>query len=94
MGDELLHLRMCLAIAQAPVDAAQREYLQQLQDVLARGPGPGREQRLDAASAAFIAALREQPPSDALRLALGAVLQLQKSWGRWCRRLEDLHGLA
>lgn len=94
MGDELLHLRMCLAIAQAPVEPAQRDYLQQLQDVLARGPGAGRGQRLDAASETFIAALREQPASDALRLAVGAVLQLQKSWGRWCRRLEDLHGLA
>ncbi|MCU1732073.1 MULTISPECIES: FUSC family protein [unclassified Pseudomonas] len=94
MGDELLHLRMCLAVARAPVEPAQREYLQQLEAVLAQGPGPGREHRLDGPSANFIAALQDQPSSDALRLAVGAVLQLQKSWGRWCRRLEDIHGLA
>lgn len=94
MGDELLHLRMCLAVAQAPVESAQREYLQHLQAVLAQGPGPGREHRLDEASTTFIAALQAQPTSDALRLAVGAVLQLQKSWGRWCRRLEEIHGLA
>ncbi len=94
MGDELLHLRMCLAVARAPVEPAQREYLRQLETVLAQGPGPGRGQRLDEPSVDFIAALQAQPASDALRLAVGAVLQLQKSWGRWCRRLEDIHGLA
>lgn len=94
MGDELLHLRMCLAVARAPVEPAQREYLRQLEAVLAQGPGPGRGQRLDEPSEDFIAALQAQPASDALRLAVGAVLQLQKSWGRWCRRLEDIHGLA
>ncbi|MEE1925608.1 FUSC family protein [Pseudomonas sp. 148P] len=94
IGDELLHLRMCLAVAQVPLEPARRDFLQQVQDVLAKGPGPGREHQLDAASERFIATLREQPANDALRLAIGAVLQLQKSWGRWCRRQEDLHGLA
>jgi uncharacterized membrane protein YccC len=94
IGDELLHLRLCLAAAKAPVVTAEREYLQQLETVLARGPAPGREQRLDSASEVFIEALQKQPPSDALRLAVGAVLQLQRSWGKWCRRLEDIHGVA
>lgn len=94
IGDELVHLRMCLAVAQAPLDAAQRQYLQQVEAVLSRGPAPGRGQRLDAASEQFIAALRRQPPSDPLRLAEGAVLQLQKSWGKWCRWQEEMHGLA
>jgi uncharacterized membrane protein YccC len=94
IGDELLHLRHCLAVAQAPLGAAEREYLQQLQDVLARGPAPGRGKRLDAASEAFIDVLQRQPPSDPLRLAVGAVLQLQRSWGKWCRRQEEIHGLA
>ena len=94
IGDELLHLRHCLAAARAPLAGAEREYLQQLQTVLARGPAPGRGQRLDTASAAFIDALQRQPPSDALRLAVGAVLQLQRSWGKWCRRQEEIHGLA
>nr|WP_284147781.1 MULTISPECIES: FUSC family protein [Pseudomonas] len=94
IGDELVHLRMCLAVAQAPLGAAERHYLQQLEAVLASGPAPGRGQRLDAASEQFIEALRRQPPSDPLRLAIGAVLQLQRSWGKWCRRQEEIHGLA
>ncbi|MFK8332481.1 FUSC family protein [Pseudomonas sp. BJa5] len=94
IGDELLHLRLCLAAARAPLVTAEREYLQQLETVLARGPAPGRGQRLDSASEVFIEALQKQPPSDALRLAVGAVLQLQRSWGKWCQRLEDIHGVA
>ncbi|MEE1868173.1 FUSC family protein [Pseudomonas auratipiscis] len=94
IGDELLHLRHCLAVAQLPLVTAEREYMQQLENVLARGPAPGRGKRLDAASAAFIEALRTQPASDPLRLAVGAVLQLQRSWSKWCRRQEEIHGLA
>lgn len=94
IGDELVHLRMCLAVAQVPLGAAEREYLQQVEAVLAKGPGAGRGQRLDTASEQFIAALRRAPASDPLRLAQGAVLQLQKSWGKWCRAQEDAHGLA
>ncbi|MNE91627.1 hypothetical protein D3C80_1892640 [compost metagenome] len=62
--------------------------------MLAKGPAPGRGQRLDNASAQFIEALRRLPASDPLRLAEGAVLQLQKSWGKWCRWQEDVHGVA
>lgn len=94
IGDELVHLRMCLAVAKAPLGNAERQYLQQLQTVLASGPAPGRGQRLDAASEEFIEALRRQPPSDPLRLAIGAVLQLRKSWGKWCRWQEEAHGVA
>lgn len=94
IGDELLHLRMCLEVAQVPLFEAQRVYLQQLEQVLAQGPGAGREGLLDEASATFIAVLQRQPSSDPLRLAIGAVLQLQKSWGKWCRRQEELHGFA
>ena len=94
IGDELLHLRMCLEVAQMPLLQAQRAYLQQLEQVLALGPGAGREGLLDEASATFIAVLQRQPSSDPLRLAIGAVLQLQKSWGKWCLRQEELHGFA
>ncbi len=94
IGDELVHLRMCLAVAQVPLGAAEREYLQQVEAALATGPAVGRERRLDAASEQFIAALQRAPASDPLRLAQGAVLQLQKSWGKWCRSQEDEHGLA
>ncbi len=94
IGDELVHLRMCLAVAQAPLAGAERQYLQQLEAVLASGPAPGRGQRLDAPSEVFIEALRGQPSSDPLRLAIGAVAQLQKSWHQWCRWQEEIHGLA
>ncbi|WP_295481372.1 FUSC family protein [uncultured Pseudomonas sp.] len=94
IGDELVHLRMCLAVAQAPLADAERQYLQQLEAVLASGPAPGRGQRLDAPSEVFIEALRGQPSSDPLRLAIGAVAQLQKSWHQWCRWQEEIHGLA
>lgn len=94
IGDELLHLRMCLALANVPMGAAERQYLQQLEAVLASGPAPGQGQRLDVASAQFIDALRRQPASDPLRLAEGAVLQLQKSWGKWCLWQEEAHGAA
>lgn len=94
IGDELVHLRMCLAVANVPMGSAEREYLQQVETVLAKGPAAGRGQRLDDASEHFIEALRRQPPSDPLRLAEGAVLQLQKSWGKWCRWQEEAHGVA
>lgn len=94
IGDELVHLRMCLAVAQAPLGPAERHYLQQLEAVLASGPAPGRSQRLDAATEQFIEALHRQPPSDPLRLAVGAALQLRSSWGKWCGRQEEIHGLA
>lgn len=94
IGDELVHLRMCLAVAQAPLGPAERYYLQQLEAVLASGPAPGRSQRLDAATEQFIEALQRQPPSDPLRLAVGAALQLRSSWGKWCGRQEEIHGLA
>ncbi|MNT61681.1 hypothetical protein D3C72_1993400 [compost metagenome] len=85
---------MCLAVAQAPLGRAEREYLQHVEAALAKGPAAGRGQLLDAASEQFIAALRRLPASDPLRLAEGAVLQLQKSWGKWCRWQEDTHGFA
>ncbi|NIF25748.1 FUSC family protein [Pantoea sp. Tr-811] len=94
IGDELVHLRMCLAVAQAPLGGAERDFLQQVEAVLAKGPAVGREQRLDGASEQFLAALQRQPASDPLRLAQGAVLQLRKSWGKWCRAQEDAHGAA
>lgn len=94
IGDELLHLRMCLALANVPMAGAERHYLQQLEAALASGPAVGQGQRLDVASAQFIEALRRQPASDPLRLAEGAVLQLQNSWSKWCRWQEDMHGAA
>jgi hypothetical protein len=42
----------------------------------------------------FLKTLYALPPSDAVKLAQGAVLQLQSSWRAWCRQQEQSHGLA
>nr|WP_178125985.1 FUSC family protein [Pseudomonas sp. Fl5BN2] len=94
IGDELMHLRLSLAVAQVPVSAAQREYFEYLQRTLEQGPAGIREDALVAPSAALLDALGQQPPSDALKLAKGAVLQLQNSWRSWCQQQEEHHGAA
>jgi hypothetical protein len=45
-------------------------------------------------SAALLQTLYALPPSDAVKLAQGAVLQLQNSWRAWCRQQEEVNGLA
>ncbi|AZD31281.1 FUSC family protein [Pseudomonas chlororaphis] len=94
IGDELMHLRLSLAVAQVPADASQRRYFESLEQVLERGPGVGRGDALADASSTLLKALDSQPPSDALKLAQGAVVQLQKSWRTWCRQQEENHGVA
>lgn len=94
IGDELLHLRLSLAVAQVPVSRPQRTYLQQLEQVLAQGPAGSRADALAEPSAALLQTLQALPPSDALKLAQGAVLQLQNSWRSWCRQQEESHGAA
>ena len=94
IGDELLHLRLSLAVAQAPVSAQQRRYLEQLENVLEQGPAGSRAEALADPSEEFLKALYALPPSDAVKLAQGAVLQLQNSWRAWCRQQGDSHGLA
>jgi uncharacterized membrane protein YccC len=94
IGDELLHLRLSLAVAQAPVSASQQRYLEQLESVLREGPAAGRAEALAEASEAFLQTLYALPSSDAVKLAQGAVLQLQSSWRAWCRQQEANHGLA
>jgi hypothetical protein len=94
IGDELLHLRLSLAVAQAPVSAPQRRYLEQLEKILEQGPAGSRAEALAQPSEEFLKTLYALPPSDAVKLAQGAVLQLQSSWRAWCRQQEQSHGLA
>ncbi|CAI8808296.1 FUSC family protein [Pseudomonas sp. IT-P218] len=94
IGDELLHLRLSLAVAQVPVTAPQRRYLDDLENVLRQGPAGSRAEALAEPSEALLQTLYALPPSDALKLAQGAVLQLQNSWRAWCRQQEEIHGLA
>nr|WP_251030623.1 MULTISPECIES: FUSC family protein [Pseudomonas] len=99
VGDELLHLRLSLAVAQVSDQRAQRRYFEALEQALERGPAGDRADALAAASAEFLDVLAAQPASDALKLAQGAVVQLQNSWRAWCRQhepeqREHSHGLA
>ncbi|PAU59272.1 FUSC family protein [Pseudomonas sp. PICF141] len=94
IGDELLHLRLSLAAAQVPVSAPQRRYLEQLEIVLGQGPAGSRAEALAQPSEALLKTLYALPPSDAVKLAQGAVLQLQSSWRAWCHQQELSHGLA
>jgi len=94
IGDELLHLRLSLAVAQVPLSVEQRAYFEHLEQVLEQGPAANREDDLQRASADLLQALGQLPPSDALKLAQGAVVQLQNSWRRWCRQQEEGHGVA
>ena len=94
IGDELLHLRLSLAAAQAPVNAAQRRYLEQLENILEQGPAGHCADALEQPSEEFLKTLYALPPSDPVKLAQGAVLQLQNSWRAWCHQQEQSHGLA
>ncbi|QZP33158.1 FUSC family protein [Pseudomonas sp. DR48] len=94
IGDELLHLRLSLAVAQVPVSAPEQRYLEQLEKLLTQGPAGDRAGALEQPSEEFLKTLYALPPSDAVKLAQGAVLQLQSSWRAWCRQQEQSHGLA
>ncbi|UZE25042.1 FUSC family protein [Pseudomonas sp. B21-056] len=99
IGDELLHLRLSLAVARVSDHQAQRRYFEALEQVLERGPSGGLADALAPASAEFLKVLSTEPPGDALKLAQGAVVQLQNSWRAWCRqhepeRREHSHGFA
>jgi uncharacterized membrane protein YccC len=99
VGDELLHLRLSLAVAQIPDSPAQRGYFETLEQALERGPGGDQAEALAQASDEYLRVLSQQPSSDALKLAQGAVVQLQNSWRAWCRQHESeegkhSHGLA
>ena len=94
IGDELMHLRLSLAVAQVALGAPQRQYFEHLEKVLQQGPAGSRSEALVEPSTVLLQALQQQPPSDALKLAQGAVVQLQNSWRTWCRQQEEHHGAA
>jgi uncharacterized membrane protein YccC len=94
MGDELLHLRACLAAARQVPRQAEQQFFAELGQVLAQGPAPARAQALQRPTQALAQALYEQPDEDALRLAQAALQQLNHSWQQWCERQGELHGIA
>lgn len=94
LGDELLHLRACLAAAEIPLGAAEECFLRRFEQLLRKGPAPEQAHALDLAVAQLLQALRESAPSIDRRLAQAAALQLQNSWRHWCLQQGDGYGLA
>ncbi|MDX5372024.1 MAG: FUSC family protein [Pseudomonadaceae bacterium] len=94
LGDELLHLRACLAAAPGAPREAERRFFGEVQRLLAQGPAPARSQALERPAETLVQALQAQPPAIELRLAEAALLQLSHSWRQWCDRQGDVHGTA
>lgn len=94
IGDELLHLRRCLAVGERSLGASEARFLERIEPLLEQGPAPERADAMDAPSEQLIQALREAGNSIDRRLALAALLQLRQSWRQWCEQQEASHGLA
>lgn len=94
IGDELIHLRKCLAMSMVSMGGADRLFLNKVADVLGDPPASERSRALDSATETFLQALDHYRENSNLRLARGAVLQLQHSWHRWCGSQEDPNGLT
>ncbi|MDF3200925.1 FUSC family protein [Pseudomonas sp. 1912-s] len=89
LGDELLELRACLAGSRGALASERDRYLRALEAALEEGgPSVTNESLLDAPGALLLEVL-EQPSGLAEQdreMARAAVLQLQFTWRRWCRR--------
>lgn len=94
LGDELLHLRACLAAAGQPLGDAEARFLRRLERILLQGPAPERADALDPLVDALMVALRDAAPTIDRRLAQAALLHLQGSWRQWCALRGETHGLA
>ena len=94
LGDELLHLRACLAAADAPLGAAEERFLRRFEQLLLLGPALEQADALDSAVAQLLQALRESAQSIDRRLAQAALLQLQNGWRYWCLQQGDDYGIA
>jgi uncharacterized membrane protein YccC len=94
LGDELLHLRACLAAGDSSLGQAEADFLARLRQQLLLGPAAERESALDEAANQLLQALRAAPSSIDRRLAEAALLQLQDGWRRWCGLQEGTDGLA
>ncbi|PJI49284.1 MAG: fusaric acid resistance protein [Pseudomonas sp.] len=95
LGNELIHLRACLNGAQGPLRKRRDQFLGTLGSVLEKGPGAGREQRLESLCPPLEEALVNdlQGDNEPNRLARAALAQLRHTWRQWCH-LEDANGLA
>ncbi|WP_028240422.1 FUSC family protein [Stutzerimonas azotifigens] len=94
IGDELLHLRLCLAAARPADERLQRQALDELERALLHGPAPERAEALQAPADKLLRVLDSAPESQAQRLGRGAVRQLERSWRQWCGIAGGAHELA
>jgi hypothetical protein len=94
IGDELIHLRKCLAMSKVSMGGPDRLFLNAVAGLLEQPPRSKRAGALDSATDLFLQALDRYPGSNELRLARGAALQIRHSWQRWCESQEDVNGLT
>jgi uncharacterized membrane protein YccC len=94
LGDELLHLRACLAASANSPRQAEQRFFREVAGLLRRGPAADRAEAMQAPVETLVRALNEQPASTELRLAAAALLQLTHSWRHWCVRQGELDGIA
>ncbi|MCJ1880379.1 FUSC family protein [Pseudomonas nitroreducens] len=95
LGNELIHMRACLNGAQGQLRKRRDQFLGALGSVLEKGPGAGREPRLESLCPPLEEALAHdlQGDDESNRLARAALAQLRHTWRQWCR-LEDANGTA
>lgn len=94
LGDELLHLRGCLAVAQVPLGKAEQRFWRSLEQALRAGPQLAQIDALEHSAEELLDALQAQRNTVELRLAQAALLQLRNGWRQWCERQGELHGIA
>lgn len=94
LGDELIHLRGCLAAADVQLGAVEASFMQCFERFLLDAPDAAREQALEDAGEKLLTAIRNAPSSVAMRLAQAALLQLRTGWRQWCAMQGRDYGVA
>ncbi len=90
LGDELLHLRACLAAMDKPLGAVEQRFLQAVRKVFLVGPSLDRQDALDPPVNELLDALDQAPPGVERRLAQVALAHLRNSWRQWCQQQAGL----
>lgn len=93
-GDELLHLRACLAAGGVALGQVEERFLSTLRFLLRQGPSGDLEHALDDVAVDLMEALVAAPASVDQRLAQAALVQLQDGWRHWCALRGGRNGTA
>ena len=94
IGEELLHLRLCVAASKPDNEAIITATMQHIAGVLERGPSTDSLQALDQPLQQLAEQLQPLPRSKAKVLANAAILQLERSWKQWCVQRGEHDGVA